>query len=368
MFDFLGTFERRQWEDPTDGLHAFVLAAVRDANARLNYLQLEIGRAEKYVAKLVAADDALGGTSKRGNTASLYPSDAVEKRELSDPKRQVPLLKFLATTRAKPAISGVSFGKEATLGGGDHIWLDLPVRNELVEPGRVFSDQVTGALVEQAKSNLTEVIRRRRENLEFKLKKALDYREQLLREFFELTRKKIETDSNLKEAEQSTELAEGATLSPQAQKAVGEQAGQSVNQVADAIALLIDRVQVRISATRRKVGLDPGTEDIPRKDRDGLIKESAGIEEAGIGQKAGTGVVQNKTTVGSQGLGSKGEVPESGLEDQLENSDFVIKVEDTGGIVSSASPTRGFPLEQTEQEMRDRFEFKFETKAGKQGT
>ena len=370
MFDFLGTFERRQWEDSTDGLRAFVLAAVQDANARLNYLKEEIGRVEKYMAKLVEADDALGGTSKRGNTASLYPIDAVQKRELADAKRQVPLLKFLATTRAKPALSGagVSFAKEATVVGGDHIWLDLPARNELIEPGRIFNDQITGALVEQAKSSLTDVIRRRRENLEFKLKKALDYREQLLREFFELTRKKVETDNSLKEASQSAKLSEGVTLPPQAEEAASKEAGRSVNQVANAIATLIERNKSKVDQLRGRVGLDATSDDKRRKDRDSLIKESTGTDSAGVGQQPGTRVIQDKTTVSGQGLGAKGEVPESGLADQMENSKIVLKIEDTGGIVQSATPTRGFPMEQTDQEIRDRFEFKFDPKPNKQRT
>jgi hypothetical protein len=99
-------------------------------------------------------------------TGSLFPSKEIPDRVLADTKDQVPLLKFLAQTTLRSALADPTLGEEATLCGGDHIWMDLPLQNRGINPGQLaFNDQISGAMLEQAKSSLIEVIRRRRENL-----------------------------------------------------------------------------------------------------------------------------------------------------------------------------------------------------------
>jgi len=360
MFDFLGTFARRQWEEPVDGFRKFLLDALNDLNARLNYLQLETVRVERYIAKLMDADGALGGTAHRGNQAGLFGRTDIAQQALSDPKRQVPTLKFLASASAREALGRIGVVSDGTMSGGDHIWIDLPLRNELIEPGRIFTDQVTGALMEQAKAGLFEVIRRRRETLEFKLKKAWDYREQLLREFFDLSRKKVETVTTLDEARQSDTLQ--AILPQKTLESARRESARSVNKVVEAIDSLIERNKLKVRQIRMKTGLDPGTEDIPQTHRDGLVKESAGETKGGVGQKGAALAAQTKTTAVGDGQGKKGTVVETGLESQVEESSFVTRIEDTGGLVQSSKPTRSFPIEQTDVETRDRFEFKFDPK------
>jgi len=163
MFDYQGTFTRAQW----NVLRAFVLKEKTDVAYRLIHLTQMQTRLESLRDKLMLADNALGGTSLAGNAGdtSIVTSEG--------------------TTAANALIGQLpnptNYGTQVpTVCGGDRPWQDTPlVFNKLVISDQGVDDSSNGIVVEDLKAWIYEQIKRRKEYMEYKLKKVNDAIEQI---------------------------------------------------------------------------------------------------------------------------------------------------------------------------------------------
>ncbi len=163
MFDYQGTFTRAQWAVLRD----FVLAEKADITYRLLHLTQVQTRLKSLRDKLMLADNALGGTSLTGNAgdASILTSDG--------------------TTSANALIAQLpnptNYGTNVpTVVGGDRPWQDTPISFiKLVTSDQGVDDGTNGIIVEDLKGWIYEQIKRRKEYMEYKLKKVNDATEQI---------------------------------------------------------------------------------------------------------------------------------------------------------------------------------------------
>jgi len=178
MFDQLGTLIKPQWEE----IKAFVIQEVQDISARIDHLESEKNRYNTFVKRLQRCDHALGGTSLRGNPgASFNPSHVNEKRLNLERQNPVP-----ASGTSNPLKTGPGEEDNGTVSGGDLVWLDKPQLKKTVKLSGSFDDASTASLVAKIKEPFIAQIRRRRENLEYRLKKILDKVDQIDREIIVL--------------------------------------------------------------------------------------------------------------------------------------------------------------------------------------
>lgn len=144
MFDQQGIWIRRQWTE----FENFVQQAKLDYKARMKHMEAERIRLRRYLSKLQLVDTLWGGTSLRGNpgASDTSPED--------DP---VP-----------------------TQCGGDLAWKDDFVRMNLYHRASGTGwDADIASIVGTIKYRMIPIIKRRREDLEFEMKKTLDRIDQL---------------------------------------------------------------------------------------------------------------------------------------------------------------------------------------------
>jgi len=166
MFDQGGTLIKAQWEE----IKAFVIQEVQDISARITHLEAEKNRYNTFLKRLQRCDHALGGTSLRGNPGASFKPNSVDPRRPNIP-RENPVPQ--SGTR-DPIQSGEDETNAGTVGGGDLVWLDKPQLKQKVKLAGSFDDAATCSLLAKIKNPFTRQIRRRRENLEYRLKKTLD--------------------------------------------------------------------------------------------------------------------------------------------------------------------------------------------------
>jgi len=196
MFDYLGTFTRSQW----NVLKSFIIAEKLDISYRLTHLTALQTRLKSLREKLMLADNALGGTSLTGNAGDS--STVVSE----------------GTTAAQALIKQLPnqsrYGASIpTVVGGDRPWQDEPISfNKLVISDQGIDDLSNGILVEDLKHWIYEQIKRRKEYIEYKLKKVNDAIEQIEYEKQLLTAIQVTTTSAYLESRIRT--IEGRFMNP----------------------------------------------------------------------------------------------------------------------------------------------------------
>lgn len=192
MFDFLGTIVDIQWQgvSRSTGFQQFLNQALKDISERIKHLTQEVSRIEKFILKIQRADTFLGGTSRTGNPDAIFSREDKDTREQTNVTGLHPITQYLIQTKASLKETTVDNG-EGNIAGGDLPWLDVPLTIQQAGAGLqragTLNDAQTAVLIEELKSPMVADIQRRRENLEFKLKSALDRREQLLLSIYDLT-------------------------------------------------------------------------------------------------------------------------------------------------------------------------------------
>lgn len=147
MYDQQGIWIQRQW----NVFEAFISKTKGDYLARQTHLEVERIRLRRYVQKLQMVDDLFDGTSLRGNPGASQKAGT------------------------------------PTQCGGDLTWSDdLEQVNLLTKASPVGWDADIASIVNSIKSRSLPMIKRRHEETEFKLKKALDRIDQLRSEIKQL--------------------------------------------------------------------------------------------------------------------------------------------------------------------------------------
>ena len=155
MFDQLGTLIRPQWDEMLSHIIPGEFGSFDDIQARIEHLRARKVRQESMLSKLQKADDSLGGTSLRGNPGASSQA---------------------TTANPNPDPSGPP---TPTVVGGDLPWLDTPEPKNELSPRGAIDDALTSVYVMDIKEPFREPIRRRRENMEMRLKKTKDTIEQI---------------------------------------------------------------------------------------------------------------------------------------------------------------------------------------------
>lgn len=191
-FDFLGTMYKDQWIEFSD----FVNQCLADVDEKIKFLKYRVKVIEKFVSKLRDIDSRLGGTSKdeydkEGVLRVQFSSDARKAQEYSSANFVSGSLgEFLSQNRlvgnSDSKVAERIGGEKGTICGGDFVWLDLPLAKGLYEPGEQIDDSVSQMITSPLKTGTRKEIYRRRENLEFKLKRLIAYRESLLMRIWRL--------------------------------------------------------------------------------------------------------------------------------------------------------------------------------------
>jgi len=168
MFDYLGHFTRAQW----NVLMTFVRAERLDISYRILHLDAETTRLKTLRGKLMTCENALGGTSLAGNAGD--PGSAGTARITSEGTAQALALKtqLAVTSTYTPNVVG-----------GDKPWMDTAYTfNKLIISDHGVDDLVNAIELQDLKVWILGQIKRRREQLEYKLKKINDRIELIAKE------------------------------------------------------------------------------------------------------------------------------------------------------------------------------------------
>lgn len=219
-YDFLGTLIQNQWT----ALQSLVIAALKEAKELISHLEKEIKLQDKFAAKLLLADHVCGGTSSTGfDGASYLPEDrqdnAVGEIRSRQSKQINPLAQFLLDNAPdrKSYVQSVDMSN-GSFCAGDLPWMDLPQTPQMSNPMGAFDDLRTAPIVDYLKQAILPQIRYLREQLEYRVKSALDYREQLLIRIFDLQQAESKADSFIQQvSDQFVHVDEGTDINdPQA--------------------------------------------------------------------------------------------------------------------------------------------------------
>ena len=168
MFDYLGHFTQAQW----NVLILFVRAERIDITFRILHLDAETTRLKTLRGKLMTCENALGGTSLAGNAGD--PGSSGTSRITSEGTAQALALKtqLAVTSTNTPNVVG-----------GDKPWMDTAYApNKLIISDQGTDDLVNAIGIQDLKIWILEQIKRRREQLEYKLKKINDRIELIAKE------------------------------------------------------------------------------------------------------------------------------------------------------------------------------------------
>lgn len=162
-FNFFGTFTRAQWWDFKD----FAMVQREELELRAKWLKAELARVGEI--KCVYSDDNMTPISYTANPNSYAGKLLLAYRMLGG----VPEYDMLLRSRAQ----AVSLQRGASQD-------DSPsYSNGRVNRGGQIFDRSLGLAVEKLKTWQLEAIKSKREHLEFKIKRALDYYDQLKQEY-----------------------------------------------------------------------------------------------------------------------------------------------------------------------------------------
>jgi hypothetical protein len=168
MFDYLGHFTRAQW----NVLMTFVRAERTDITFRILHLDAETTRLKTLRKKLMTCENALGGTSLAGNAGD--PGSAGTSRITSAGTTDALTLKTLL---------GVVSTNTPNVVGGDKPWMDTAyIPNKLIISDGGVDDLTNAIEIQDLKIWISAQIKRRREQLEYKLKKINDRIELIAKE------------------------------------------------------------------------------------------------------------------------------------------------------------------------------------------
>lgn len=216
-FDYLGTMTRAQY----DALKSFAEEASADSAEIRDHLDSLVDRSDTFTAKILAAGHASGGTQITGFSGATYTNEdrtgsSVGEQTGEPPLPGInqttphPLITFLRSRRANRS----SFGgspldfSQGSFSGGDLPWLDTPIMPQPTRPWGAFDDLHTAVIVAEVKKAVLLQIRTWREEMELRGKQGLDYREQLLMRYYDLTVYETKLELWLRQIEEQFEGAE----------------------------------------------------------------------------------------------------------------------------------------------------------------
>lgn len=203
-YDFTGTITEAQWTS----LKSFVQNAVGEAEVLLQHLEKEVEFQDQFAAKLLTADHFSGGTSQSAFSGASYtPEDrddgSVGERRDDGKSTDESLLAFLADRAPDRATYVDQLDmSNGSFCGGDLPWMDVPQLPQKNNAWGAFDDYRTGPLVSYLKEVALPQIQHTRERLEYRVKSALDYREQLLTRIFDLTQAQTDVEKFIQQVDE----------------------------------------------------------------------------------------------------------------------------------------------------------------------
>lgn len=222
-FSFSGTFTSGQWE----AFKAFTRIQAIDLNLRRTCLQKDLGRVGIFSTEY----DNDGRPVSFSALAGSYAAKLLDAYRILG---GVPEKDMLLRTSDQPVFltrgtSMLTVPEEGTVDGG---YSDVFSNSRRYRGGQRF-DRDLGLKVEKVKSWQLEAVKRKREHLEFKIKRALDHSDQIQREIAKIDKLLADGSGNVDDQILGVELVMSTPGAANVVDDVDDVFGLAIGRVAD---------------------------------------------------------------------------------------------------------------------------------------